>query len=160
MVVLIEQASSQVMGKKREKEGCETTRLCAMSEEERPKRLVGWTREQWGRIVAFHGGLDGVRAFLQGSPCRVGPGGGINFARTIVSWLQYEGPLPDPAPTPRQQKRAKAWSKKQQQREADAGGGEGAMGRDLEVTPEDQKMNAPPRRPPNNSVRRPLHFAL
>jgi hypothetical protein len=57
-----------------------------MSEEERPKRLVGWTREQWGRIVAFHGGLDGVRAFLQGSPCRVGPGGGINFARTIVSW--------------------------------------------------------------------------
>ena len=120
---------------------------------------MGWTRENWSKVLAANGGKDGVARILQGSPCAHPPIGQRWFARVIVSWLQYEGPLPDPAPTPRQQKRAKAWAKKQQQRVTDAGGEavEGAMGRDLEVTPEDQKMNAPPRRPPNDSVR-PLHF--
>ena len=107
---------------------------------ERPPKLVGWTREQWSCIVAIHGGLDSMRTFLQGSPCNGPPPGfrdstgGLGFARTLVSWLHYEGSLPPPAPTPRQQKRAKAWAKKHQQRIADTGGEEGAMGRNLEAT--------------------------
>ena len=123
---------------------------------ERPPKLVGWTREQWDRLLAKDGGKESVARILQESPCGSPPHLQQWFARTLVSWMHYEGPLPPPAPTPRQQKRAKAWAKKHQQRVADAGSEEGAMGRDFEETP-DNKMNAPPRCP-HNPVRRPPHF--
>ena len=98
-------------------------------------KLVGWTREQWSRIVAIHGGLDGVRTFLQGSPCNGPPlgfrdsTGGLGFARTIVSWLHYEGSLPSNTPATEVCKGLGQEASAETSRRGRRGGGNGTQSR-------------------------------